>query len=319
MIHPLIVILGPTASGKSALAVRLARRFGGEVVSADSRQVYRGMDLGSGKVPRDRPNTNQIGTNGKRIFGANSMRFAYHSSGIRHHMLDIADPRRTFTVAEYRRHALRALAGIWKNGNIPILCGGTGLYIRAVVDGTVFPAVKPNAKLRHKLDKLTNEQLFNKLQKLDPNRAATIDPKNPHRLIRAIEIAAALGAVPPPAAHPLDANMLFIGITIQKPKLERHIRNRLKVRLRRGMVAEVRKLHAGGISWRRLEGFGLEYRQVARFLQSAITRAEMEAGIIRESLRYAKRQMTWFKRNHRIHWVSSPRAAERLANELLQQ
>ncbi|MDP2967519.1 MAG: tRNA (adenosine(37)-N6)-dimethylallyltransferase MiaA, partial [bacterium] len=160
----LIVILGPTASGKSELAVRLAKKFNGEVISADSRQVYKGMDIGTGKITKK------------------------EMQNIPHHLLNVTSPKRRFTVAQYRKLALKAIDKIFKKGKIPILCGGTGFYIQAVVDGIVIPEVKPDWRLRSNLEQLSTEELFNRLKKLDPKRAKTIDKKNRRRLIRALEI-----------------------------------------------------------------------------------------------------------------------------------
>ncbi|MEK7512725.1 MAG: tRNA (adenosine(37)-N6)-dimethylallyltransferase MiaA [Patescibacteria group bacterium] len=289
----LIVVVGPTAVGKSDLAVTLAKMFNGEVISADSRQVYRGMDIGSGKVTRR------------------------ERKGIPHQLLDVADPRRTFTVTRYRTLATRALRDAWRRGRLPILCGGTGFYIQALVDGTVIPEVKPNRPLRRRLERETSDELYERLQRLDRERAKAIDRKNPRRLVRAIEIAHALGRVPPKAAHPLAADTLWIGVRREPEELKKLIRARLVRRLRRGMVAEIKRLRrpptGGGVSWSRLENFGLEYRWIARFLQRKVTRTEMLETLTRDIYRYAKRQMTWFKPNPRIHWIKKTAEAVRLA------
>jgi tRNA dimethylallyltransferase len=290
----LIVIVGPTASGKTDLAVEIARRTNGEVVSADSRQVYRGMDIGSGKVTR------------------REMR------GIPHHLLDIAHPRRTFTVSHYQRQARAALENIWKRDRTPLICGGTGLYVRSIVDGLVIPDVKPNRALRQKLERKTVEQLFVLLAKQDPERARGIDKHNPRRLIRALEIVAARGSVPPLTLHPIDADVLVIGIQRPTPRLHELIRARLMRRLRAGMVSEIRRLHdREHVSWKRLEGFGLEYRHVARFLEGKVTREQMIDDLIRDIVAYAKRQMTWFRRDERIHWVTDPKRAYRLVQRFM--
>lgn len=164
MTNKLIVIVGPNASGKSDLAVAIARAVGGQVVSADSRQVYKGMDIGSGKITKK------------------------EMKGVKHHLLDVARPRSTFTVTRYRNLALKAIKKIQRENQIPILCGGTGFYIQAVVDGIVIPEVKPDRALREKLEKMSAEKLYSILEKIDPRRAQTIEKQNPRRLIRAIEI-----------------------------------------------------------------------------------------------------------------------------------
>ncbi|MCC6290472.1 tRNA (adenosine(37)-N6)-dimethylallyltransferase MiaA [Candidatus Nomurabacteria bacterium] len=165
MSKQVLVIVGPTASGKSALAVQLAKKFDGEIISADSRQVYRGLDIGSGKITEK------------------------EKRGIPHHLLDIASPKRIFTVARYQKLAKQKIAEIIGRGKLPIICGGTGFYIQAIVDDLALPKVKPDSRLRKSLAQKTVPELFKMLQKLDSNRARKIDRNNPRRLIRAIEIA----------------------------------------------------------------------------------------------------------------------------------
>ncbi len=293
MERKLVVVVGPTASGKSALAVALAKRFNGEVVSADSRQVYRGLDIGSGKVTR------------------REMR------GVPHHLLDIADPRRTFTAAQYQRRALKVLQGIWRRGHIPILCGGTGFYVRAVVDGITFPNVKPNATLRKRLNRVSTPKLFALLYQKDRTRARTIDRKNRRRLIRALEIVAAKGKVPKLMAHPPFTEVLMVGLRKDTKELRKRIETRLARRLKQGMVREVRELHARGVSWKRLEDFGLEYRHVARHLQGKISKVEMAKAILHDSFAYAKRQMTWWRRDARIVWLENAPEAILLARQFI--
>jgi len=184
----LIVILGPTASGKSEMAIKLAKRFNGEIISADSRQVYKEMDIGTGKLTKK------------------------EMKGIPHYLLDVASPKRRFTVVQYRKLALKAIEKIFKKGKIPILCGGTGFYIQAVIDGLVIPEVPPDWKLRKKLEKKSVKELFNQLEKIDPQRAKTIEPKNKRRLIRALEIVKKIGPVPILKKQPLPYPVLMIGI-----------------------------------------------------------------------------------------------------------
>lgn len=282
----LIAIVGPTASGKSALAVEVARLVGGEVVSADSRQVYRGLDIGTGKITKK------------------------EKRGVPHHLLDVAAPRRQFSVAQYQRLAMRTIRDILKRGKVPILCGGTGLYLDAVLTDASFPAVKPNKTLRKKLAKLSPEQLFKKLQKIDPERATTIDAKNPVRLIRAIEIATTLGKVPRLDVQRPSWDVLQIGLALPREELQERIHTRLLARMRRGMVAEARHLHAEGLSWKRMESLGLEYRFLAQFLQGKVSKDEMLRDLEIATRQYSKRQMTWFKRNKHAHWFSPDRHSE---------
>ena len=164
MLKKLIVILGPTASGKSDLAIKFAKKFNGEIISADSRQVYKKMDIGTGKITRK------------------------ETKGVPHYLLDVVSPKRKFTVVQYRKLAIKAINKIFEKGKVPILCGGTGFYIQAVIDGVIIPEVKPDWKLRRKLEKKTTEELFKWLKKLDSKRAKIIDKKNKRRLVRALEV-----------------------------------------------------------------------------------------------------------------------------------
>jgi len=284
---PLIVILGPTASGKSALAVEIARLAGGEVVSADSRQVYRGLDIGSGKITK------------------REMR------GIPHHLLDIADPKRQFSVARYKKLADRAIADIVKRGRLPILCGGTGFYSNAVAENISLPEVSPDNTLRKELAKKRAPELYTMLQKLDPMRAETVEEGNPRRLIRAIEIAKALGEVPRAHAGKRNHKVLYIGLNPGEQALRENIHSRLLARMGRGMVAEAKKLRARGISLRRMEELGLEYRYLALYLQNKISREAMLQEIEAKSWQFAKRQMRWWKRNEKIQWFEDKSSARR--------
>ena len=199
MKEKIIIICGPTAVGKSAVAVKLAKRFGGEIVSADSRQVYRGMDIGTGKITKE------------------------ERQGIRHHMIDIASPRRTYTAARFVRDADRAIRGIVRRKKLPIVCGGTGFYSDALLRRIVPAPVPPNAKLRRALSVFSPDILFEKLRSQDPERARTIDPHNKVRLIRALEIVDALGAVPPRPKGRSPYLALSIGITLPREILRARI------------------------------------------------------------------------------------------------
>lgn len=298
------VIVGPTASGKSDYAIRLARELGGEIVSADSRQVYRGMDIGSGKVARDRVAESQSRKSIKSKI-RNPLEEEFVSGGIRHHLLDVASPKRTYTVTHFLRDAKEAIADIRRRGKTPIVCGGTNFWIEALVFDTEFPEVKPDPVLRRELGKLTAPELFTLLSEKDPERAKTIDRHNKVRLIRALEIVATLGKVPDNSHESRvesrkSDDFRFIGIDLPKDVLHERIEKRLKERLGQGMIEEARRLHEqDGLSWKRLEGFGLEYRWCARFLQGKISREEMEASLLKDSNHYAKRQMTSLRRLER--------------------
>lgn len=275
----LIVICGPTASGKSDLAVLIAKKFNGEVISADSRQVYRGMDVGTGKIT------------------------AREMKGVPHHMLDIANPKHRFTVMEYKEKAEHTINEILLKKKVPILCGGTGFYIEAVVDNVVFPDVPPNTRLRKKLGAMSTMTLLQMIKKLDPHRALALDPHNKVRIVRAIEVATALGKVPPIKKQP-QFDTLMIGITMPDNELRERIGKRLEKRLHHGMIEEVKKLHKKGLTWKRMEELGLEYRYIARHLEGKLSKKEMVEQLTFEIWHYAKRQMVWFKKDKRIEWYS---------------
>src|SRR3989338_873941 len=292
MSRKIIVILGPTASGKSALAVKIAKTINGEIISADSRQVYKGLDIGSGKIT-------------KKEMG-----------GIPHYCLDIVSPKKIFTVVDFKKRADKAIEKIFAKNKTPIIVGGTGLYIQAVADNIVLPEVKPDWKLRKQLEKKTTEEMFRMLKKLDSRRAENIDAKNPRRLIRAIEIAKKLGKVPSlnlsmPMSR-LNLDIGRIGIKLPDNVLSKNIEKRIKKMLKDGLVAETKKLKESGLSWKRIYEFGFEYKYPAMFLQGKIDKKEMLAKMLIENRQYAKRQMTWFKRDKIIKWISKEKQAEKL-------
>jgi len=294
MLKKLIVILGPTATGKSALAIKLAKKFNGEVISADSRQVYKGMDIGTGKVTKK------------------------EQQGVPHYLLDVASPKRRFTVAQYRKLALKAINKILKKKKVPILCGGTGFYLQAVIDGIVIPPVKPDWQLRKNLEKETTQELFKLLKKLDPRRAKTVEKQNRRRLIRALEIVIKTKKpVPSFKKDPLSYPMLIIGAKKSPEELKKLIEKRLSKRFKKGMITEVKKIRKSGISWKKLEEFGLEYRYIAQYLQNKLSYDETVQRLQKEIEHFAKRQITWFKRDKRIHWVKNYLEAEKLVKKFL--
>lgn len=283
--NKLIVILGQTATGKSDFAVQVAKnlknKIQGEVISADSRQVYKWMNLGTGKITKK------------------------EMCGVKHHLLDIVSPKKIFSVSDFQKIANKKIKEITNRKNIPIICGGTGFYIDSVVNGNIFPEVPPNQKLREKLSKKTKEELFEILQNLDNARSKNIDKNNPVRLIRAIEIAKSIGKVPSPKQGlGLDFKILKIGLMVPDEILKERIKARLLSRIKKGMIKEIKDLHdKKKISWKRLEAFGLEYRYVSYFLQDKMGKGEMIEKLNTEIWHFAKRQKTWFKRDPDIIWV----------------
>jgi len=276
----IVVILGPTASGKSELAVQLAKQFNGEIISADSRQVYKYLDIATGKITQD------------------------EMCGVPHHLLDVVEPTEVFSVVDFKEHADKAIQTIHANNKLPILAGGTAFYIDAVVDNVVLSGVPANESLRNRLEEKTTEELMAKLEELDVKRLQEIDTNNRVRLIRSIEIATALGKVPRVEKNP-QHDSLKIGIKISDEQLKANIVKRTKARLTNGMIEEAGELfEKHGVSYKRMEQLGLEYKFLSQYLQNKISLEELEEKIITGDWQYAKRQMTWWKRDEEIVWVS---------------
>lgn len=313
--HPkIIAVIGPTASGKSEYAVKLAKKWNGEIISADSRQVYQGLDVGTGKVLGHWASFKIRGRGRNRT---ESKVFVY--KGIPHHCIDYISPKKQYTVTEFKRDAELAIADILQRGKTPIICGGTGLYVDAVLFNQVIPDVKPDFAYRKKLETKTREQLFTLLKKLDPKRAQTIDSHNPRRLIRALEIIHATGKpVPPLQAAPnmtyithrsntsymsyktYEPNTLQVEIHYLQParavlykKIEKRLNEWLKKEL---LFKEIKKLRLRGVTWKRISEFGLEYKYASEYLRGKIDYPTMYAQSLKSIQQYAKRQETWFKK-----------------------
>ena len=266
----IIIILGATATGKSNLAVKIAKELGGEIISADSRQVYKGLDIGTGKITKK------------------EMR------GVEHHLLDVVSPKKIFTVSEYQKITNSAIAEIVTKGKIPIICGGTGFYIDAITKNIIFPEVPPNKKLRKILEKQSAEKLFKTLEKLDKFRAKDILNKNEHnnkvRLIRAIEIAQHLGKVPHLEARPPSYEFIKIGLQLEQNTLKQKIEKRVKKMFDKGLLKEIENLEKTGIDKKRFKELGFEYFEPTY------------EKVVNETIKYSKRQKTYFKRDKEINW-----------------
>jgi tRNA dimethylallyltransferase len=260
------------------LAITVAKQFNGEVVSADSRQVYRGLDIGTGKVTLE------------------------EMDGITHHLLDIADPKTNYNAAEFELDATAAILDITSRGKLPIVTGGTFFYLDMLRGKHQVAAVPPNEEFRRSLQDCSLKELNQQLEELDPDRARVIDKNNRPRLIRALEIISELGHVP--QVKPTDSayDWLVIGIDESKLRLHKNIHERLLARLDEGMVKEAEDLHQAGLSYERMHALGLEYRYLAMYLQQEIKYEEMFELIETKSRQYAKRQMTWLKRDEEIEW-----------------
>lgn len=276
----LVVILGTNASGKSDLGIRLAKHLDGEIVSADSRQVYRGLDLGTGKITPA-----QAGT-------------------VKHHLIDVAEVSDYFSLAQYQRGACGAIAAIAEAGKLPLLVGGTGLYISAMVEGYQLVDVPPNDPLRTELERLPLAQLVARLEKADPEAARRIDKSNQRRLIRAIEIASAGRAHTAAHKRSPQYNCLQLGLTWPREILAARIDKRLRERLANGMLDEVAGLRSRGVSDTRLEKLGLEYRYITQYLRGELgTLDDLRLQLGTAIRQFAKGQLTWFKRDSRIIWL----------------
>lgn len=281
----LIVILGPTASGKTALAVRLAKALGSEIISADSRQIYRGMDLGTGKDLSE--------------YGIEGVQIPYH-------LIDIVDPDDDFSVFDYQQRFFRCFAEISSRDILPVLVGGTGLYLESVLHGYRMYEVPENPALRHKLAGADMESLVRHYLTVRPEVHNKTDLLDRSRLIRAIEIAEhSQLALAVPALPEIHA--LVMGVRWERSLLRQRISVRLRQRLAGGMIEEVRALHASGISWERLYYFGLEYRYIGLYLQGILDYQSMFQRLNTKIHQFAKRQETWFRRMERkgtvIHWL----------------
>lgn len=287
----IIALVGPTASGKTSLAIELAKKLNGEVISVDSRQIYRSLDIGTEKVTGE------------------------EMDGIPHHMIDIVDPEQTFTVQEFQAQARDHIEDILSRGKLPILAGGSGQYMDAILYKTNFPTVEPNEELRSELEALPTAALFKILQDQDPDRAENIDPHNKRRLVRALEIVKALGKVPPQEKGELLYDTLYFGIEVERDELRSRIEKRLCKTLGKGLVEEVRSLRKR-VDDARLDEFGLEYRVIRHHLDVKLSEEELKESLLTELMGYAKRQMTWFRKNKDITWEKRENILEKIVSHL---
>lgn len=281
----LVVLCGPTCTGKTAAAIDLAEQIGGEIVAADSRTVYRFMDIGTAKPT------------------------AAQQARVRHNLLDVADPDEIFTVARYRQLAKAAISDIESRGKVPLLVGGTGLYIRAVADDLRIPEVPPQWDLRRSLEEVERTQpgvLHRRLTEIDADAASRIHPRNVRRLVRAIEVFESTG-------RPISAlqrrgpetlsGAIRVGLTIDRQTLYAAIDARVDAQLAAGLVDEVRGLLGRGYSPSLPSMQGLGYKEIVEFLDGRATLDQAAATLKRNTRRYAKRQLTWFRADPRIHWT----------------
>lgn len=299
----IIVILGPTASGKTDLSLSLAKKYNGEVVSADSRQVYKKMDIGTAKTKGE-------WTNKKRMFVVD---------GIPHHLIDIVNPDIDFSLADFKKMAIDSINDILDRDRIPIVVGGTGLYIWALVDNLDIPKTQPDNKLRAQLETKSLAELVSMLTEKDPDSAKIVDLKNPRRVIRALEVVMSTGQSffdQRTKSSPLF-EVLQIGLDVSKEDLFIRINERVDKQIEAGLVEEVRHLVSDGYSWNLPSMSGIGYRQIGLYLKGEKTLAESIEILKQDTRQYAKRQMTWFKRDKRICWVKNIEEAEKLVEQFI--
>lgn len=285
--NKLVAIVGPTASGKTDLAIFLAQKFGGELISADSRQVYRGMDLGTGK-----------------------------NKTYPQHLIDICDPKEQYSIAEFQKDAYKIIFSLFKKHKLPILVGGSGLYLNSVIYGYQIP--KTSLTLRQELDKLSLSQLMEQLKKYDPKSYEKIDHRNRRRILRASECSIA-NRRPISEYHKKkpDFQSMILGIDIDRRYLYQNIDQRVDKRIKEGMIEEVKNLLKSGISYERLQRFGLEYREISQYLNKLKvegykpkTKNEMIEKLKFRIHNFARHQLTWFRKNKEIIWIKNKKQAE---------
>jgi tRNA dimethylallyltransferase len=285
MPQPVIAVVGPTAAGKSGLSLRLARALDGEVINADSMQLYQGMDIGTAKLPP-----------GER-------------AGVPHHLLDIWEVTRSASVSEYQRLARRAIEAVHSRGRIPVVVGGSGLYVRAVLDNLEFPGTDPQLRdrLERELAEVGGPALHARLAGLDPAAAAAILPGNGRRIVRALEVLELSG-------RPFSATMpsyesiydvVQVGVQVPRAELDERITRRVAAMWEAGFVAEVRSLDAAGLRAGRTASRALGYAQVLRFLAGEWTQEQAAAETVRATRKFARRQEAWFRRDPRITWLTA--------------
>lgn len=298
---PLLVLVGPTASGKTTLALAMAERFNGEIIGADSRQIYRLMDVGTAKPnPAER-------------------------ARVRHHLLDVVWPDEPYTLAQYQAAANAAIADVWSRGRLPMLVGGTGLYVRAVVDGLAIPTVPPQPALRAELEVEAATHgpavLHQRLAALDPATAASIDPANVRRLVRALEICVVTGRPlsEQRGRRPTPYRLLLLGLNAERQTLYQWADHRVEAMVAAGLVTEVEALVQRGYRWELPSMSGLGYREMGAYLRGELALAAATERIQLATHAYIRRQLTWFRPDVRIHWLDAtepdlvPLACERIA------
>lgn len=288
-----VVIVGPTASGKTAVSIELAKRLNGEIISADSMQIYKEMNIGSAKPTED------------------------EKQGIYHHMIDVVEPTENFNVAKYKEMAEECIKKILNKGKLPIIVGGTGLYVSTLTNGIEFSEIERDEKYRKELENIAEKEngaevLFEKLKEVDPEAANVIDKNNVRRVIRALEIYKVTGKtktqVDRESIKELKYDYRIFGMLWDRQELYDRIDKRVDIMIEMGLVGEVKELYEKGISSTAIQGLG--YKEIIEYLDEKVTLEEAIEKIKQETRRYAKRQMTWFKRDKNIIWLNANRKEE---------
>jgi tRNA dimethylallyltransferase len=299
----IVVIVGPTASGKTDLSLHLATKFNGEIISADSRQVYKKMTIGTAK-----PAGEWKMYEGKKRFLV---------GGIPHYGIDIVDPGKTFSMADFKTLATEAIKDIIERGKVPFVVGGTGLYVWGLVDNLTIPASAPNKKLRREFELKTLGQLVALLERIDPEAAAMVDLKNKRRVLRALEVGITTGesfVKQRQHGEPLYET-LQLGIAIEKEELNRRIAFRVNAQMQAGLLKEVSAL-SKKYGWELSSMSGIGYKEFGFYLRGEMTLVEVMELLMRDTRRYAKRQLIWFKRDKRIQWLIGEKIEEQAANRI---
>ncbi|MDA1060746.1 MAG: tRNA (adenosine(37)-N6)-dimethylallyltransferase MiaA [bacterium] len=281
--RPLIVVLGPTASGKTGISLKIAHQIGGEIISTDSRQIYKGMDIGTDLLSEE------------------------DQEGIAHHMLGITTPDQPLTLAQYRELALSKIEEIYKRGNTPMLVGGTGLYIDSIIKDYDIPRVPPDEKLRKKLqkelEKKGSEHIHKKLEKIDPKAAATIHPNNSRYIIRALEVAMNKSEKPVSHKKNIEFDVFMVGVKWPREELYKRVNERVHRQLKRGLTEEVKHLVEKGYDENLPAMSSLGVKEIIPYVRGEMALDECIEILKRNTRRYAKRQMTWFRRYDNVNWL----------------
>lgn len=305
-LQKLIVICGPTASGKTSWSLKLAKKYDGDIISADSRQIYKKMDIGTAKE--------------RGGWRTNFLRRTLYIEGIPHHLIDFLDPGKNFSVAEFRDKAVKYVKVAHFKGKIPFLVGGTGLYIHAVIDNLNIPRIPPNKKLRESLESKSNEELMIWLKELDPVTAETVDAHNNRRIIRALEVCILSGQ--PFSQQQLKGEPIFdvLQIAIDQPRevLYERINKRVDKQMKNGLLEEIKNLLKQKYSWDLPSMTGIGYKQFKDYFAGNISLEQSVENLKQANRNYAKRQLTWFKRDPRIHWVKTIEEADDLILKFLE-